>query len=297
MNLPRKPDTKPNFRSPQIEHGEYYYLDLDADQENTPKISCGGFEHCSLDYCAERIRSKYYGIEYIVAGTCHLTINGEESELNPGGLFSYAPNCRHRIVNTGDIPLVKYFVDFTGDGCDLILESAMFQCPRAYNLTNSNWIAHAFQDLQECGMADDPHSKEICGHLLYYLIARIDSVEERKNHPSTPSYTTFEHCKSYMESNYSNIVSAHEVAEMFHISHQYLCRLFKRFCEETPSQMLTRLKLTRSVSLLTQGNLLVKEIAEKVGFEDQYYFSKRFKSYFGVSPKNYAKRNGDAMIA
>ncbi len=51
--------------------------------------------------------------------------------------------------------------------------------------------------------------------------------------------------------------------------------------------MLLRLKLTQSIHLLEQGNLLVKEVAEKVGFEDQYYFSKRFKEYFGVSPKNY----------
>jgi len=51
--------------------------------------------------------------------------------------------------------------------------------------------------------------------------------------------------------------------------------------------MLLRLKLNRSAVLLEQGRFLVKEIADLVGFEDQYYFSKRFKEFFGTSPQNY----------
>jgi AraC-like DNA-binding protein len=36
---------------------------------------------------------------------------------------------------------------------------------------------------------------------------------------------------------------------------------------------------------LPTTGILVKQAAEQVGFEDQYLFSRRFKSFFGVSPK------------
>jgi len=297
MNTPLATPEKPNFISPNIERGEYYVLDLDADNKQNLTVACGGLEQCSLEYKLERKRFRYYGIEYIVAGKCSLILDGKESELSAGSVFSYTPNCHHKIINTGDTPLVKYFIDFSANGRTNLLKSPIFQCLRAYKPESSNWVAHVFQDLQECGASNTSHAQNICGHLLSYLVARLEVSEKSESQNTTPSFTTFESCRSYIESNYSNISSAHEVADMFHISHQYLCRLFKRFCDETPSQMLIRLKLTRSASLLEQGNLLVKEIAEKVGFEDQYYFSKRFKSYFGLSPRNYIKSSGHAMIA
>ncbi|MBK1875288.1 AraC family transcriptional regulator [Pelagicoccus mobilis] len=297
MNMPQSQVTKPSFIAPKIEKGEYYILDLDADKKESFTIACGGLEQCSLDYQVERNHFKYFGIEYIVAGTCEITLNGEKYELSAGSLFSYTPNCQLKITNTGDTTLVKYFVDFSGDGSERIVQNQIFQRPGVLKPECTKWIAHVFQELQECGTLAYSQSQEICSHLLNYLIVRLDSVDVQEKPHSTPSYATFEACKSYLESNYSNIFSAHEVADMFHISHQYLCRLFKRFCDETPSQMLIRLKLIRSALLLEQGNLLVKEIAEKVGFEDQYYFSKRFKSYFGVSPRGYAASSKETLIA
>jgi len=32
----------------------------------------------------------------------------------------------------------------------------------------------------------------------------------------------------------------------------------------------------------------VKEVADKVGIDDQYYFPRSFKKFFGVSPKNFS---------
>ncbi len=41
---------------------------------------------------------------------------------------------------------------------------------------------------------------------------------------------------------------------------------------------------------LSNGNLNVGEIAEKFGFCDRFYFSRKFKEYFSLSPKRYARK-------
>ncbi len=41
---------------------------------------------------------------------------------------------------------------------------------------------------------------------------------------------------------------------------------------------------------LSNGNLNVGEIAEKFGFCDRFYFSRKFKEYFSLSPKRYAMK-------
>jgi AraC-like DNA-binding protein len=44
-----------------------------------------------------------------------------------------------------------------------------------------------------------------------------------------------------------------------------------------------------AAELLINTNMTAAEIAYKVGFEDQYYFSKSFKKYFGVPPSKYRR--------
>jgi AraC-like DNA-binding protein len=57
----------------------------------------------------------------------------------------------------------------------------------------------------------------------------------------------------------------------------YASRPFQRFAEETPLQLLTRLKIGGAADLLTNRNLLIKQVGEEVGFPDPYHFSRTFK--------------------
>ena len=41
---------------------------------------------------------------------------------------------------------------------------------------------------------------------------------------------------------------------------------------------------------MQKEQLLIGEIAEKVGFKDQFYFSKVFKNYTGYTPRDYRKK-------
>jgi AraC-like DNA-binding protein len=61
-----------------------------------------------------------------------------------------------------------------------------------------------------------------------------------------------------------------------------------------PSEFIRSIRLKRAAQLLTQGNYPVAEVAEKVGFNTQKYFSKYFKESFGVSPSKYAQNGNNA---
>ncbi|GGA69979.1 hybrid sensor histidine kinase/response regulator [Flavobacterium palustre] len=60
-----------------------------------------------------------------------------------------------------------------------------------------------------------------------------------------------------------------------------------------PSEFIRSIRLKRAAQLLTQGNYPVAEVAEKVGFNTQKYFSKYFKESFGVSPSKYAQNDNN----
>ena len=63
----------------------------------------------------------------------------------------------------------------------------------------------------------------------------------------------------------------------------------KQLTGMTPNDYIKSTRMTMAAELLKDSELNVSEIAYKIGIEDPYYFSKSFKSYFGISPSQYRK--------
>ena len=55
-------------------------------------------------------------------------------------------------------------------------------------------------------------------------------------------------------------------------------------------KFLVECRIERSCVLLVGTDLSVQEISNSVGFEDPFYFSRVFKEFKGVSPRQYANR-------
>ena len=51
-----------------------------------------------------------------------------------------------------------------------------------------------------------------------------------------------------------------------------------------------KIKIERAKYLLTENDRPVKEVAEMLGFEDAFYFSRMFKKYTGVSPQAFRNK-------
>ena len=271
---------------------------FECNEATTPdlRVIAGGVERIASGETMI-LPQKSYCIEYIATGSGFLSIDGEEFEVSSGSLFCGKLNEQRSLSNSGDTPLIRRYIEFDGAEAPNLVSSDIFQSAQPRNFNRMKWVEQTFAEFQECGQTSQSNAQEVCVHLLRYFAARIRDCIIPDEESVTASYTSFSSCKSYIETFFAEIGAAHEVAEACNISHQYLCKLFKRFSDETPTHMLLRLKLSRSAELLSRGNLLVKEIADEVGFEDQYYFSKRFKDFFGVSPRAYMSGTPEKISA
>ena len=78
-------------------------------------------------------------------------------------------------------------------------------------------------------------------------------------------------------------------AEHFGYGRTNFFKKVKQLTGLTPNDYIRQQRMSVAIELLKDTRLTVAEVAYKVGFEDQYYFSKSFKSYFGISPSQYRK--------
>lgn len=91
----------------------------------------------------------------------------------------------------------------------------------------------------------------------------------------------------YIKSNYPKNISLSNVADFVEVSRSYLSFLFKQELGVNFSFFLTQTRIEEAKSLLTNTNWKIYEIAENVGFESPYYFSKVFKEVTGLTCKEY----------
>lgn len=83
-----------------------------------------------------------------------------------------------------------------------------------------------------------------------------------------------------------------ELVKKMNVSRTLLHMKLRELTGQSTSEFIRTIRLKQAAKLLKQGDLNVSEVTYQVGFNDPKYFSKSFKSLFGVTPTLFQK--GDA---
>lgn len=92
-----------------------------------------------------------------------------------------------------------------------------------------------------------------------------------------------------MRQNYTENISLTDLAKKYNISISHLSNLIKEELHLPYSEYITSKRIQKAKELLTDENLSIEEIAERVGYGDYFYFTKVFKKNCGISPSKYRK--------
>ncbi len=96
--------------------------------------------------------------------------------------------------------------------------------------------------------------------------------------------------RQYLRDHYDDpMLSLEGTSKAIGVSSVYLSRLFKQELGITFVTLLTQIRISKSVQLLSSTNRSIADIAEAVGYDSQHYFSTTFKKTVGVSPIRYRK--------
>ena len=98
-----------------------------------------------------------------------------------------------------------------------------------------------------------------------------------------------EEAVKYIEKHYTEDVSLNQLAKKYHFEVSHFSRLFKKYTGETYSEYIIKLRIELSKRYLTESELSIEEIAEKVGYNSSKHFRGQFKKCTGKTPGAYRK--------
>lgn len=96
--------------------------------------------------------------------------------------------------------------------------------------------------------------------------------------------------RKYIQSHIEERLTLNDVAGIFGLSPNYLSVLFKKTCDVGFSEYITQMKITKAKTMLLEQDMKIYEVANELGFESAFYFSKVFKKVEGISPREYIQQ-------
>ncbi len=279
--------TPPNFFSQRVQQARYDYLNLTPSPRAALEVVCGGVEQCRPDYVVRRERFRYFSIEFVAAGRGRLVLNGRTYALGPGVAFCYGPGTPHRITTDPDAPMTKHFIDFTGQRAAALLARCKPLMAGAVQVSDPLAVGDLYEEIHRSARTGRPQAREVCRLLLQILVLRIAELGIDHPHGDARALQTYHQCRSCVEREFMTLRTLTDIARRCHRDPAYLCRVFRRFAGTTPYAYLLRQKMNAAADRLQHSDLLVKEVADALGFPDPFHFSRSFKAVHGIAPQRF----------
>ena len=234
-------------------------------------------------------KHSYWELTYVDKGELLTTIDGVSYHLKQGDLIFYAPMQFHTQSTFEKISSSYLTINFK-----MNFNHADLLCNKIFSLKRDSYfiVTRLIEELSN----DNLYSNDLSLCYLKQLIIQMLRLDNSHFHskPTTHMQQTYENellndILLYIDDNIYEKISVSTLCEHFCISTSMLHSLFRKNMNNTAKNYINELKLSKSKELIRNSTHTLSEISEMLGFSSIHYFSKKFKSYFNISPTEYSK--------
>ena len=234
-------------------------------------------------------KHSYWELTYVDKGELLTTIDGVSYHLKQGDLIFYAPMQFHTQSTFEKISSSYLTINFK-----MNFNHADLLCNKIFSLKRDSYfiVTKLIEELSN----DNLYSNDLSLCYLKELIIQMLRLDNSHFHskPTTHMQQTYENellndILLYIDDNIYEKISVSTLCDHFCISTSMLHSLFRKNMNNTAKNYINELKLSKSKELIRNSTHTLSEISEMLGFSSIHYFSKKFKSYFNISPTEYSK--------
>lgn len=227
-----------------------------------------------------------YTFHFITSGRGRLFVREKCFYLSAGDVFLLPPGVPIMYYPEEQEPWRYYWFNISGNAAEDMAKDMGFNenTPTKHISLNSDFAAE-FESVFILGQKQKECYYNALS-VLYGLASKLCSSVETETYIKTSNLS--ERVKEIIALNYKNPDFTIELlADIMHVSHSYICKLFKEETGTTIVKYLVNYRLDKSVELIKEQKMLIKDLCFSVGFNDELHFMKEFKRKYGVTVKQY----------
>lgn len=239
----------------------------------------GFFPNAKYHYIKRQKGAPEYILILCLNGEGYIEIDNNTTKLSAKSFIILDKNKKHTYYTNNDNPWSIYWCHFKELNNDLVGKIISISSLRF------NSVISVFENILNLRIDIDKNLEYI--NLSWHYILETLFIDEGYHKKHTNSI--IEKLETYMKENISSNMSLNDFAYYVNLSTSQLNKLFKKYLNTTPMKYYTSLKIDYAINLLINTNLSMSEIANAIGIDDVFYFSRLFKKTTGKSPLNYKK--------
>ena len=230
------------------------------------------------------IRDDFSRLYMLKSGAAEVTLKEKKVHLQPGKLYLFpcGVTARYRCIKVMRLCWVHFRIEHL-PGIDLF---SRFDPPRELRQGTSseadfsNLLA-AFESAGPGGLVSGLSSLLLL--IKDFLPEKWDALSA-----SSPSVLRLAPALEYIRAKFADPdLSLKHMAASVHLQPTYFSNLFQSVLGITPVRLLGELRMRHARFLLLNTDLTVGEISVRCGYSDQFYFTRVFKKFCGVNPRQF----------
>ena len=230
---------------------------------------------------------EFYVIGFMEGGKRHLWCRNREYDTQRGAVILFNPKETHNCAPVAGEVLDYRAINVPVDVMDRAVEEITGKDMRLQfkeTLIPQAELALSIRELYDVIVSGS--SLMVREEAFYFLIEQLLEEHMIPMAASRELSETAKNMKQYLDTHLEETVSLETLSEISSMSRYQLLRLFTREVGVSPYRYLQSIRIAQAKVLLEQGEAIGK-VALDCGFSDQSHFTNYFKSFIGITPKQY----------
>jgi len=247
-------------------------------------LQCAGHFYCDNNYCLERDYHDSYLLMYIKEGEGTIRYNNKIFTAKTNDLVLINCHIPHMYTTESWETL---WIHFNGNVSEEYFQLLHNRFGCVISLQDSKLIPDLLMTILESFKNTDISYEALISCHIQQMLTELIMLSSHFTLTDTAKPNIVLESINYIQDNYMNKILLEDLAKYVCISPFYFSRIFKSETGYSPYEYITMIRLNHAKMLLKTTNLLIKEIAFKVGFNSESNFVTCFKEHANVTPSKF----------
>ena len=220
----------------------------------------------------------YYDLTFVLKGQMTYTADGNVYVVKKNDAILLPPGTlRSRLADEAPVKFVSF--NFT------TFSDAALPADRFLQDCISEEVRQIVAAFPQNHLSPYFHSKEKVANILNYVLYELlDTVEVKTRNEHVL------HILKFVEEHITEKMSLQSISRMIGLSKEYTAFIFKKETRKTVSEHVNERKMLFAKEIILHNEMSLTALSSYLGYDNYHYFSRLFKRYFKVTPKELKNR-------